>query len=71
MGEESGIEDMWLDFVWLDDSLCELLVAAGRRLTRLTLGTPGTKLTDRGILSILEGCDNLEELTLLEVEGKP
>ena len=69
MGEYSNIENIWLDFLWLDDSLCESLVAAGRRLKRLRLGTSGTKLTDRGVIAVLEGCDNLEELSLLEVQG--
>jgi hypothetical protein len=69
MSEYSNIESVWLDFLWLDDSLCESLVVAGRRLKRLRLGTSGTKLTDKGIVAILEGCDNLEELSLLEVQG--
>lgn len=69
MGEYSNVEDIWLDFLWLDDPLCESLVSAGRRLKRLRLGTSGTKLTDKGIIAILEGCDNLEELALLEVQG--
>lgn len=70
MGEYSNLEDVWLDFVWLDDGLCESLVAAGRRLKRLMLSTSGTKLTDRGIVTILEGCDVLEDLSLLEVQGR-
>lgn len=70
LGEDSTLEEAWLDFVWLDDSLCEKLSVAGRRLKRLRLGTLGTKLTDKGLLSILEGCDALEDLSLHEVEGK-
>lgn len=70
MGEYSNLEDVWLDFLWLDDTLCESLVSAGRRMKRLRLGTSGTKLTDKGVVAILEGCDNLEEISLLEVQGK-
>lgn len=69
MGEFSNLEDVWLDFLWLDDTLCDALASAGRRLKRLRLGTSGTKLTDKGVLSIMERCDSLEEFSLLEVQG--
>jgi hypothetical protein len=67
--EYSFLEDVSIDFVWLDDALCERIVEAGRRLRRLKIGTTGTKLTDRGICAIVEGCDALEDLTLEEVQG--
>ena len=68
-GDSSALEDVSLDFLWLDDALCEALVKAGRRLRRLRLSTAGTKLSDRGVLAIIEGCDALEELWLDEVQG--
>ncbi|KAJ7647484.1 hypothetical protein FB45DRAFT_893564 [Roridomyces roridus] len=71
LGEESVLECLNIDFIWLDDSLCEKIVGAGRKtLQKLTLSTSGTKLTDKGIVSILEGCDALEELVLDEVQGR-
>jgi hypothetical protein len=63
------LEDVKIDFVWLDDGLCERLVEAGRRIRRLQIGTGGTKLSDRGIVAILEGCDALEEFGLREAQG--
>jgi hypothetical protein len=69
MNEYSFLEDVSIDFIWLDDALCERIVEAGRRLRRLKMGTTGTKLTDRGICAIVEGCDALEDLTLEEVQG--
>lgn len=68
-GEYSLLEDVSFDIVWLDDSLCKKLVEAGRRIRTLKLGTRGTKLSDRGIVLIAEGCENLEEFTLEEVQG--
>ncbi|KAJ7039262.1 hypothetical protein C8F04DRAFT_323437 [Mycena alexandri] len=70
MGDESLLECLNIDFVWLDDSLCEKIVAAGRKIQKLSLTTSGTKLSDKGIVSILEGCDTLEEFVLDEVQGR-
>ncbi|KAJ7497137.1 hypothetical protein FB451DRAFT_1210259 [Mycena latifolia] len=70
LGDESLLECLDIDFVWLDDSLCEKIVGAGRKIQKLTLTTSGTKLSDKGIVSILEGCDALEELVLDEVQGR-
>ncbi|KAJ7121231.1 hypothetical protein C8R46DRAFT_111277 [Mycena filopes] len=70
MGDESLLEELDIDFVWLDDSLCEKIVAAGRKIQKLSLTTSGTKLSDKGIVSILEGCDALEEFVLDEVQGR-
>ncbi|KAJ7502764.1 hypothetical protein B0H11DRAFT_1853798 [Mycena galericulata] len=70
LGDESLLESLNLDFVWLDDSLCEKIVDAGRKIQKLTLTTSGTKLSDKGIVSILEGCEALEELVLDEVQGR-
>ena len=69
IGEDSLLEDVGFDIVWLDDPLCEKIVEAGRRIHTLKLGTRGTKLSDRGIVTIVEGCENLEELILEEVQG--
>jgi hypothetical protein len=63
------LEDVGVDFVWLDDPLCEKIVEAGRRIRKLKLGTSGTKLSDKGIVAIMEGCDALEELVLEDVQG--
>ncbi|KZW00325.1 hypothetical protein EXIGLDRAFT_761936, partial [Exidia glandulosa HHB12029] len=41
-----------------------------KKLRRLRLTTNGTKLTDRGLLTILDNVDTLEELELVEVEGR-
>ncbi|KAJ7675085.1 hypothetical protein B0H17DRAFT_1140518 [Mycena rosella] len=70
LGDESLLEYLDIDFVWLDDSLCEKIANAGRKIQKLTLTTSGTKLTDKGIVSILEGCDALEEFVLDEVQGR-
>ncbi|KAJ6593723.1 hypothetical protein B0H19DRAFT_1091763 [Mycena capillaripes] len=70
LGDESLLEYLNIDFVWLDDPLCEKIVGAGRKIQKLSLTTSGTKLSDKGIVSILEGCDALEELVLDEVQGR-
>ena len=64
-----SLECLSLDFVWLDDSICED-IAALTRLRKLRLSTGGTKLTDGGIITLMEGCDALQEFTLDDVEGK-
>lgn len=69
IGEYSTLEDLSLDFVWLDDSLCERIVEAGRRVRKLKISTSGTKLSDKGLVAIAEGCDALEDLVLEEVQG--
>ncbi|KAJ7287738.1 hypothetical protein C8J57DRAFT_1284756 [Mycena rebaudengoi] len=70
LGDESALENLNIDFVWLDDSMCEKIVEAGRKIQKLTITTSGTKLSDKGVVSILEGCDALEELVLDEVQGR-
>jgi hypothetical protein len=70
LGEDSLLEDVNLDFVWLDDSLCQKVVEAGRRIRKFKIGTCGTKLTDKGLISILEGCDALEDFSLIEAQGE-
>ncbi|KDQ10051.1 hypothetical protein BOTBODRAFT_68789 [Botryobasidium botryosum FD-172 SS1] len=70
IGEFSALETMKLDFVWLDDALCERIVEAGRKLRALSIGTSGTKLTDKGVVALLGGCDVLEDFALVEVEGR-
>lgn len=68
LGDESLLEDVSLDLVWFDD-VCEPLVKAGRRIKKLQLGTSGTKLTDKDIVMIFEGCEALEDFALVEAEG--
>ncbi|TDL25977.1 hypothetical protein BD410DRAFT_783979 [Rickenella mellea] len=70
LDEYSTLEDVKFDFVWLDDSLAAELANAGRRLRTLVIGTQGTKLTDKGLSALLEGCDSLESLSLVDVEGR-
>ena len=70
LSEYSSLDHLSIDFIFLDDQLCERIVEAGRRLRRLKIGTSGTKLTDKGICILLEGCDLLEELFLEDVQGK-
>ncbi|KAG8687361.1 peroxin, partial [Ceratobasidium sp. 395] len=57
-----------LDFVWLDDFVCERLARGSVR--KLVIGTGGTKLTDRGIGALMDGCEALEELELVDVQGR-
>jgi hypothetical protein len=47
LGDESLLESLSIDFVWLDDPLCEKIVDAGRKIQKLGLTTSGTKLTDK------------------------
>lgn len=70
MGEESLLDDFAIDIVWLDEALCNNIVKAGRRLRTISLGTRGTKLDDRGVVSIIAGCENLEEFVFDEVQGQ-
>ncbi|KAF7362040.1 hypothetical protein MVEN_00549400 [Mycena venus] len=70
LGDDSLLESLNIDFVWLDDPLCEKIVDAGRKIQKLSLTTSGTKLSDKGIVVILEGCDALEEFVLDEVQGR-
>lgn len=69
LGQGSMLEELNINFVWLDDSLCEKIAEAGWKLRRLRLSTSGTKLSDKGLVSILEECETLEELALVEVQG--
>ncbi|KIY50175.1 hypothetical protein FISHEDRAFT_71789 [Fistulina hepatica ATCC 64428] len=63
------LEELRVDFVWLDDEFCEK-IAGLQHLRRLVLSTTGTKLTDRGMVTLMQGCDALEELTLDDVQGR-
>ncbi|KAG8895698.1 peroxin, partial [Tulasnella sp. 417] len=70
-GASGWLQSLELNFVWLDDPLCQRIVKASRRtLKRLTLGTQGTKLTDAGVVTLLEGLEKLEEFGLVHVEGR-
>lgn len=66
----STLESLTLDFVWLNDALCESITKASRKLRSLSLTTRGTKLTDAGVCCVLEGCGSLEELILDRVQGE-
>ncbi|GJJ06162.1 hypothetical protein Clacol_000351 [Clathrus columnatus] len=70
LNEESILEDVSLDLVWFEDLLCTWLVKAGRRIKKLQLGTSGTKLTDKHIITIFEGCEALEEFALVQAEAR-
>ncbi|KAF8756904.1 Glycosyltransferase like family 2 [Rhizoctonia solani] len=61
------VQHLELDFVWLDDWVCERL-ARMPRVKRMTISTGGTKLTDRGVSALVEGCETLEVLELVEVQ---
>jgi hypothetical protein len=69
LGQGSTLEDLNINFVWLDDSLCEKIAEAGWKLRRLCISTSGTKLSDKGLVSILEECEALEDLALVDVQG--
>lgn len=70
LGEDSVLENLNLDLVWLDERLCDAIAEAGRKIRRLRLSTNGTKLNEKGLTTILEKCDNMEELNLDEVQGE-
>ncbi|KAF9071066.1 hypothetical protein BDP27DRAFT_1322725 [Rhodocollybia butyracea] len=70
LGEDSVLENLNLDLVWLDEKLCDAIAEAGKKIRRLRLSTNGTKLNDKGLTTILEKCDNMEELNLDEVQGR-
>ncbi|KAK0212967.1 hypothetical protein DFS33DRAFT_1285711 [Desarmillaria ectypa] len=70
LSEHSTLEDLSVELVWLDDPLCEAIAASSRKLRRLRLSTSGTKLTDKGLIAILEGCDALEDLLLDQIQGR-
>ncbi|CEL61096.1 hypothetical protein RSOLAG1IB_04336 [Rhizoctonia solani AG-1 IB] len=63
------VQHLELDFIWLDDWVCERL-ARMPRVKRMTISTGGTKLTDRGVGALVEGCEALEILELVEVQGR-
>ncbi|KAF5389366.1 hypothetical protein D9757_004373 [Collybiopsis confluens] len=69
LGQDAVLDDVTIDLMWFDESLCEAISFAGRKIRRLCISTCGTKLNDGGLISILESCDALEELNLDEVEG--
>lgn len=64
------LEDLDLDLLWLDERLCQAIAEAGLRIRRLRMRTNGTKLNDKGLTSIIEKCDNLEELIFDRVQGQ-
>ncbi|KAK7035289.1 hypothetical protein VNI00_012056 [Paramarasmius palmivorus] len=68
LGEDNQLESLLVDLLWLDEMLCDAIAEVGKRLRKLRLTTCGTKLTDPGVVSILESCDDLEEFALDEVQ---
>ncbi|PWN93098.1 hypothetical protein FA10DRAFT_290249 [Acaromyces ingoldii] len=63
------LEKMTIESLFIDDALLAH-VGKLRYLTNLTLRSSGTKISDKGILSLLEGCASLRSLMLTEVEGR-
>ncbi|KIK67003.1 hypothetical protein GYMLUDRAFT_37033 [Collybiopsis luxurians FD-317 M1] len=70
LGQDSVLENLTIDLMWFDESLCEAIAASGRKIRRLHLSSNGTKLNDNGLISILESCDGIEELVLDEIQGR-
>lgn len=65
------LESLEMHFIWLDDPLCEKVVRAlGKKLKRLKFGTHGTKLTDSGVVTLLEGLEILQAFELSDVQGQ-
>ncbi|KAE9401596.1 hypothetical protein BT96DRAFT_598528 [Gymnopus androsaceus JB14] len=64
------LEDLDLDLLWLDEPVCLAIAEAGTKIGRLCLRTNGTKLNDKGLTSIIEKCENLENLVLDQVQGR-
>lgn len=68
--ESSSLEALDVNFIWLDDSVCAAIATTlGPKLHSLVVGTAGTKLTDRGLVSLAEGCFSLKDLVLSDVQG--
>ncbi|KAJ3817648.1 hypothetical protein F5880DRAFT_1618091 [Lentinula raphanica] len=68
--EESVIENLDIDLIWLDETVCEAIAEAGRKIRRMRISTNGTKLNDKGLISIMEECESIEELIFDEVQGR-
>ncbi|PWN48779.1 hypothetical protein IE53DRAFT_177932 [Violaceomyces palustris] len=64
------IEFLTLDFQFVDDTLLSGVSESCKKVANLTIRTSGTKMTDKGILAIFQGCNDLRSLTLSEVEGR-
>ncbi|KAF7321482.1 hypothetical protein MKEN_00669000 [Mycena kentingensis (nom. inval.)] len=64
-----SLENLCIDFVWLDETICQTIAQVGKKLRSLTVSTAGTKLSDGGLVAILEGCEALESFTLDDVQG--
>ncbi|CDZ98295.1 hypothetical protein [Phaffia rhodozyma] len=67
---DASLEKISIESALMDDQLCELITKAGRGVKNVWLRTSGTKLTDKGILAILEDCPSLESFCLSEVQGR-
>lgn len=67
----AALERLEVHFVWFDDGVCEKVVKAlGRKLKKLKIGTHGTKFTDAGVGTLLEGLEALQDFELNDVQGK-
>ncbi|KAJ3749130.1 hypothetical protein DFH05DRAFT_1475596 [Lentinula detonsa] len=68
--EDSFLENLDIDLIWLDETICEAITEAGKKIRRLRISTNGTKFNDKGLISIMEACESMEELTLADVQGR-
>lgn len=70
ISSQVALESLEMHFVWLDDALCEkVIVALGKKLKSLKIGTHGTKLTDVGVAGLLEKMEVLRSFELSDVQG--
>ncbi|PLW24611.1 hypothetical protein PCANC_13851 [Puccinia coronata f. sp. avenae] len=57
--------------LFIDDELMASIVVGSKKIKRLKIhGMSGTKLTERGIEHLFSGLDGLEEIELIDVEGR-
>lgn len=65
-----ALESLEIHFIWLDDPLCDKIAhALGKKIKRLKIGTHGTKLTDSGLIALLEGLEVLRDFEMADVQG--
>ncbi|CAH7687677.1 expressed protein, partial [Phakopsora pachyrhizi] len=57
--------------LFFDDDLISSIVIGCKKLRYLSVESmAGTKLTDRGVLELFNGLDNLQEIELIDVDGR-
>lgn len=69
LSQSSRLAVLTIDSQFVDDILLHQ-IAGLKRLKQLLIKTSGTKMTEKGVMAILEDCDLLQSLTLTEVEGR-